>query len=100
MDSDDQYEEEITRYETGGYREEREYNSHSPSSSHSEHGSDNEEPPILSPPHHTMYIPSIRRPPVPAMVPSDRVSTHDLPLAETLSAAEGVISHRYTIYIG
>jgi len=95
MDSDDEYEEEITRYETGGYREEREHISHFPSSSHSEHGSDKEEPPIFSPPHHTMDIPSVRRPPVPAMVPSDRVSTHDLPLAENISVAEGQLFHRF-----
>jgi len=69
-------------YETGGYQDEREHDIHSPSSSHSEHGSDSEEPPILSPPHHTLDIPSVRRPPVPVMVPADQVSTHDLPLAE------------------
>jgi len=91
MDSEDEYEEETTTYETGGYQQE--HDSHSPSSSHSKHGSDSEEPPILSPPHHTMDIPSVRRPPVPVMVPADRVSTHDLPLAETLWAAEGELFH-------
>jgi len=34
-----------------------------------------------------MDIPSVRRPPVSVMVPADRVSTHDLPLAESLSAS-------------
>jgi len=34
-----------------------------------------------------MDIPSVRRPPVSVMVPADQVSTHDLPLAEFLSAA-------------
>jgi len=60
MDSEDEYEEEITTYETGGCQKDREQESHSSSSSHSEHGSDSEEPPILSPPHHTMDIPSVR----------------------------------------
>jgi len=36
----------------------------------------------------TMDIPSVRRPPVSVMMPADRVSTHDLPLAESLSALE------------
>jgi len=33
-----------------------------------------------------MDIPSVRRPPVSVMVPADRVSAHDLPLAKSLSA--------------
>jgi len=33
-----------------------------------------------------MDIPSVRRLPVSVMMPADRVSTHDLPLAESLSA--------------
>jgi len=41
-------------------------------------------PPLL----HAMDIPSVRRPPVSVMVPADRVSTHDFPLAESLSAVE------------
>jgi len=36
--------------------------------------------------HPAMDIPSVRRPPVSVMVPADRVSAHDLPLAESLSA--------------
>jgi len=36
MDSEDEYEEEITTYETGGYQEEIEHDSHFLSSSHSE----------------------------------------------------------------
>jgi len=43
--------------------------------------------PVLSP-IHTMDILSVRCPPVPVMVPADRVSTHNMPLAETLSVAE------------
>jgi len=39
-------------------------------------------PPLIQ----AMDIPSVRRPPVSVMVPADRVSTHDLPLAESLSA--------------
>jgi len=95
MESGDEYEEETVTHEIGGYEEDREHDSHSPSSSHSERGSDSEEPPIFSPPHHTMDIPSVRRPPaVPVMVLADRVSTHDLQLAETLSVAEGELFHR------
>jgi len=45
-----------------------------------------------SPPSHpfiqALDIPSVRRPPVLVMVPADRLSTHDLPLAESLSAVE------------
>jgi len=33
-----------------------------------------------------MDIPSVHRPPVSVMTPADRVSTDDLPLAESLSA--------------
>jgi len=43
-----------------------------------------------------MDIPSVRRPPVSVMVPADRVSTHDLPLAETLSVAEKELFHKIT----
>jgi len=77
------------RYAIGGCEEkEKEF-----SSSSSENGDDYDEPPVLSPPH-TMDIPSVRRPPVPVMVPADRVSTHDLPLAETLSVVERELFHR------
>jgi len=92
MDSEDDYEDRMdTRdfmeqgYATGGYEEEK---VRANSSSSSEHGSDLDNPlPVLSPPH-TMDIPSVRRPPVPVMVPADRVSTHDLPLAELLAVVE------------
>jgi len=52
-------------------------------------------PPLLSP-IHAMDIPSVRRPPVSVMLPADRVSAHDLPLAETLSAVEGELFHNIT----
>jgi len=39
-----------------------------------EDGGDFNEPSVFSPPH-TMDISSVRRPPVPAMVPANRVST-------------------------
>jgi len=51
-------------------------------------------PPVLSP-IHAMDIPSVRRTPVLVAVPADRVSTHDLPLAETLSVAERELFHRF-----
>jgi len=41
-----------------------------------------------------MDIPSVRRPPVSVMAPADRVSAHDLPLAESLSAI-GVEREKY-----
>jgi len=71
MDSGDEYEDETVTYEIGGYQEEVEHDSNSSSPFHSEHGSDIDEPPILSPPHHTMGIPSVFRPPVPVMVLAD-----------------------------
>jgi len=98
MDSGDEYEKETVTYEIGGYQKDVEHESHSSSSSHSEHGSDSDEPPILSPPHHTMDIPSVRRPPVPVMVPADRVSTHDLSLAATLAVVEGELFHTFTVF--
>jgi len=64
------------------------YESHralSPSSS--EQGDEYDSPPS-HPLIQAMDIPSVRRPPVSVMVPADRVSTHDLPLAESLSAVE------------
>jgi len=89
MDSEDDYEDRMDArvfieqgYATGGYEEEREKAN---SSSSSEHGSDLDNPPVLSPPH-TIDIPSVHRPPVPVMLPADRVSTHDLPVTETLPA--------------
>jgi len=46
-----------------------------------------------------MDIPSVRRPPASVMTPADRVSAHDLPLAESLSA-KGVEREKYHINIG
>jgi len=68
------------------------YESHrttSPSSSKLGDDSDNpmerpKQPPFLQ----TMDIPSLRRRPVSVMVLADRVSTRDLPLAESLSAVD------------
>jgi len=42
-----------------------------------------------------MDISSVRRPPVPAMVPADRVSAHDLPLAP-LAVVERELFHSGT----
>jgi len=59
----------------------------SPSSSSDQEDTDNIIPPVSKQPLiQAMDIPSVRRPPVSVMVPADRVSTHDLPLAESLSA--------------
>jgi len=69
----------------------------SPSSS-SEHEEDEYDNPTTTLPLlQAMDIPSVRRPPVSVMVPADRVSAHDLPLAETLSAVivEGGLFHKY-----
>jgi len=95
MDGGDEYEEETVPYEIGGYQEKVEHDGHSSSSSHVDHGNDSDDPPILSPPHHTMDIPSVPRPPVPGMLPADRVSTNDLPLVETLTVVEGELFHNY-----
>jgi len=57
----------------------------SPSSS-SEHEDEYDNPTPTPPLLQAMDIPSVRRPPVSVMVPADRVSTRDLPLAESLSA--------------
>jgi len=59
-----------------------------PSSSSSDHEETDDIPPISKQPPllQTMDIPSVRRPPVSVMMPADRVSTHDLPLVESLSA--------------
>jgi len=98
MDSNDEYEDGAdTRalmehgYAAGGYEDEVERHN----SSSSENGDDSNNPPVLSPPH-TMDIPSICRPPVPAMVPADRVSTHDLPLAAPLVVVERELIHNGT----
>jgi len=96
MDSDDKYDDETdTRalmehgYAVGGNEiEEERVNS----SSSSENGDGFYDPPVLSPPH-TMDIPSVRRPPVPVMVPADRVSTHDLPLAAPLAVVDRELFH-------
>jgi len=82
------------RYAVGNEERKRE-RANSPSSS--ENGDDYDDPPVLSP-FHTMDIPSVRRPPVPAMVPADRVSTHDLPLAETLSVVKSELFHMHIGY--
>jgi len=79
---------------TVGYRSQR---ATSPSSSELGDDSDN---PIERPSHpliQAMDIPSVRRPPVSVMVPADRVSTHDLPFAESLSAV--VEREKYHIHI-
>jgi len=71
----------------------------------SEDGEDYNSPPVLSP-IHAMDIPSVRSPPVSVMIPADRASAHDLPLAETLSAANRglfhtiVLSCRVSVYLG
>jgi len=68
-----------------------------PLSSSSELGDDydsplerSKQPPLLQ----TMDIPSVRRPPVSVMVQADRVSTHDLPLTESLSAVDWEKYHK------
>jgi len=91
MDSDDGYEFDMDQgYTVGGKEENERERANSPSSS--ENGDDYDDPPVLSP-IHTMDIPSVRRPPVSVMVPADRVSTHDLPLTETLSVVERKLFH-------
>jgi len=98
MDSDDDYEYNMDKqipaeqdYAVGKDENKRE-RANSPSSS--ENGDDYNDPLVLSP-IHTMDIPSVRRPPVSVMVPANRVSTHDLPLAETLSVVERELFHIY-----
>jgi len=58
----------------------------SPSSFSDQEDADNITPLSKQPLIQAMDIPSVRRPLVSVMVPADRVSTHDLPLAESLSA--------------
>jgi len=60
----------------------------------SEDTGDFDGPPVLSPPH-IIDISSIRRPPVLAMVPTDRASAHDLPLAP-LAVVERELFHNCT----
>jgi len=71
----------------GDYRATTSFPSPSSSSDHEE--PDNIFPLSKQPLVQTMDIPSVRRPPVSVMVPANRVSAHDLPLAETLSVVEG-----------
>jgi len=81
-------------YAVGGYEKQVErYNSSS-----SENGDDFDNPPVLSPPH-TMDISSVRRPPVSVMVPADRVSTHNLPLA-AFAVVEKELFHNGTRSVG
>jgi len=82
-------------YTVGGKEDNEREMANSPSSS--ENGDDYNDPPELSL-IHTMDIPSVRRPPVPVMVPADRVSTHDLPLAETLSVVERELFYRLSAF--
>jgi len=91
MDSEEDYDYEMDAHVpteqgyTVGNEEIRREKANSPFSS--ENGDDYDDPPVLFP-IHAMDIHSVRRPPVPVMVPADRVSTHDLQLAETLSIVE------------
>jgi len=78
-------------YAVGGHEEEERERVNSSSSS-SEYGDGFGEPPILSP-HHTIDIPSVRRPPVSVTVPAELVSTHDLPLAPPLAVIERELFH-------
>jgi len=96
MDSDNEYEDGMDTcvlmeqgYAIGGYKEEVEGANYSSSS---ENGDDYDDPSVFSPPH-TMDIPIVRRPPVPVMVPADRGSTHDLPVAETLAVVKRELFH-------
>jgi len=99
MDSDDDYEfnvETVVPVEKDHIKEYERKRSNSPSSS--ENGDNYDDPPVLSP-IHALDIPSVRRPPVSVMVPADRVSTHDLPLAETLSVVERGLFHNINAII-
>jgi len=96
MDSEDDYEfnvETVVPGDRGHVTEYERERANSPSSS--EYGDDYYDPPVLVP-FYTMDIPSVRRPPVSVMVPANRTSTHDLPLAETLSVVEGGLFHTDT----
>jgi len=93
MDSDEDYEfnvETVVPVEKDHIREYERKRANSPSSA--EKGYDYDDPPALSP-IHVMDIPSVRRPPASVMTPADRVSAHDLPLADTLSAVETGLFH-------
>jgi len=96
MDSDEDYEFDIDTevpIERSRVIEQEGKRFNSPSSS--ENGDDYDSPPVLSP-IHAMDIPSVRRPPVSGMIPADRVSAHNLPLAETLSVVERGLFHTTT----
>jgi len=73
--------------------------SSSPSSSSDHEDQDNILPSPNLPLFQTMDIPSVRGPPVSVMMPADRVSTHDLPLAESLSTAVKKEKYHTTIAI-
>jgi len=93
MDSDEEYEFDVDiemPVEENHANRREDKGSHSPTSS--ENGDDYDGPPVLSP-IHAMDIPSVRRPPVSTMAPADRVSAHDLPLADTLSAVKRGLFH-------
>jgi len=100
MDSEDDYEYEtdvpVPSEQGNTVRNEEIKREKANSPSPSENGDDYDDHPVLSP-IHAMDIPSVRRPPVPVMVPADRVSTHDLPLVETLSVVERGLFHNCII---
>jgi len=103
MDDGDEYEKETAThvllehgYAVGGYNEEIEPHNSSSSSS-TEDGNDPDDHPNISSPH-TTDIPSVCRLPVPVMVPADRVSTHDRPLAAPLAVVERELFHIHTLY--
>jgi len=98
MDSEEYYEIDVDSVATvkkDHLIESNRNRTHSPSSS--ENGDEYNSPPLLSP-IHAMDLPSVRRPPVSVMLPAYRVSAHDLPLAETLSAVEGELFHLFTLF--
>jgi len=95
MDSDEDYEldlDSVAIVKKDHVIESERNKANSPFSS--ENGDDYNSPPVSL--IHAMDIPSVRRPRVSVMVQADRVSAHDLPLAETLSAVEGGLFHIIT----
>jgi len=93
MDSDEDYEFDVNAEMSLDESQSNKMRRKEPhSSSTSENGDDSDSPPVLSP-IHAMDIPSVPRPPVSATIPADRVSAHDLPLAETFSAVERGLFH-------
>jgi len=93
MDSEDEdYEFDVDpvvtseQYHTLRYGDLRATTSSPSPSSSSENEDEYDIPTTTTPLIQAMDIPSVRRPPVSVMVPADRVPTHDLPLAESLSA--------------